>query len=396
MSPMAGAFLNGEDILVITAGFWDAAKRLRHKMPLQWAARGSRVLWLEQSPFPGPDWRAPGVLKRSLFGDVREVRPRLFAAAMPPALPRMYKSGLVGESIKGLQRPFYLRRLRRYLEALRFDPKVVVLFQQAARRDIFDLFKDKVCIYYHHDVYAFGYATEAQERALEACCRRADMVWCVAREHQEALLAYNPNTHFIPHAVDEEWFGSNRTRTPPEYAGAIPAPRLVYTGVFQDKMDLALLVEVAERRPKWQQVFVGPVELDRLDRSLLERLEGRGNVHFLGARDVDDLPGFMDGATALMLPYRPTPYARSAGLSLKFFEYLVSGKPILVAPFTRMQVSERLYYLADGADEWVAELDRLEDGDGEARQKERVAAAMENTYEARVQQQKRLLAPYLA
>jgi glycosyltransferase involved in cell wall biosynthesis len=221
------------------------------------------------------------------------------------------------------------------------------------------------------------------------------MVWCVAREHQEALEAYNPNTHFIPHAVDEAWFSELQTRTPPEYDGAIPTRRLVYTGVFQDKMDLALLVEIAERRPEWQQVFVGPVELDRLDRSLLERLEGLDNVHFLGERDVDELPGFMAGATVLMLPYRPTPYSQSAGLSLKFFEYLISGKPILVAPFTRMQVSDRLYYLADGADEWIAQMDSLADGDGEARQKERIAAAMENTYEARIQEQKRLLEPFL-
>jgi glycosyltransferase involved in cell wall biosynthesis len=390
---MTGAFLSCKDILVVTAGYWDTAKRIRHKMPLQWAARGARVLWLEQSPFPGPEWRAPGVLRRSLLSDIREVAPRLFVVTMPPALPLMYKGGFGPETLKSLQRPFYVRRLKRYLKALRFDPAMVVLFQQAARRDIFDLFKDKICIYYNHDVYGYGYATPGQERALEACCKKANMVWCVAKEHQEALKKYNSNTHFLPHAVDENWFHTLRTRSPEAYR-KIPHPRLVYTGVFQEKIDLPLLIDIAWRRPLWQQVFVGPVEPKNLDKELIEKLKQFDNVHFLGERDVDEIPGFMDGADVLMLPYISTPNMQSAGLSLKFFEYLISGKPIVVAPYTRMQVSDRLYYLADGPEAWCAALDRLIDGDADDRHDERIAAAMENTYKARLETQWQLLAPF--
>ena len=389
---MTDAFLSGEDILVITGGYWDTAKRIRHKMPLQWAAKGARILWLEQSPFPGPEWRKPGVLRKSLRGDLREVAPRLHVAAMPPALPWMYKSGVRGDALKAVQRPFYLHRLRHYLRSLHFDPKVVVLFQQAARHDIFDLFEDKIRIYYNHDVYNYGYATAAQEKTLEVCCQKADIVWCVAKEHQEMLSKYNPNTHFLPHAVDETWFEQYRTTTPIEYE-EIPEPRLVYTGVFQEKIDVPLLIEIAKRRPGWHQVFVGPVEPKNMDETLIASLRELGNVHFIGERDVDEIPGFMNGATVLMLPYIPTPNMQSAGLSLKFFEYLISGKPILIAPYTKMQVSDALYYLGDGADAWVRWMDELVDGDADEYRSGRIEVAKENTYHARIETQKKLLAP---
>lgn len=388
-------YLDGEDILVITAGFWDAAKRIRHKMPIQWARAGCRVLWIEQCPFPPQDWFLPGQLKRSLTGDLREVEPRLFVGAMPPALPSMYRSGFYAEALKTAQRPFYVKRLQSYIDALDFKPKLVVLFQQAARRDIFSLFPDAVRVYYHHDVYGFGHATPAQQDTLVACCKTADMVWCVAKEHARELSLYNRNTHFLPHAVDADWYAQHRERIPLEY-GHIPAPRLVYTGVFQEKIDLPLLIETARAQPKWQLVIVGPVEPKNLDTGLIEILRGLPNVHFMGERDTDALPGYMEGASVLMLPYLPTENMKSAGLSLKFFEYLISGKPILTAPYTKMQVPNNLYYMADGPSAWAAALDRLENGDDVFSRKRRIEAARENSYNARLAAQREILAAFSA
>ncbi len=390
---MMNSFLNGEDILVVTAGYWDTAKRIRHKMPMQWARAGSRILWIEQSPFPDAAWFKPDVLAKSVTGDLREVEPRLFVASMPLAVPCMYRSGVLGDVLKAIQRPLYFRRLRHYLAKLNFKPKIVVLFQQAARMDVFDYFKDCIKIYYNHDVYGYGYATPIQEKTLELCCKKADIVWCTAKEHLEMLIPYNSNTHFIPHAVDEEWFNTYRTVTPIEYQ-KIQKPRLVYTGVFQEKVDIPLLIEIATRKPDLQLVFVGPVEPKNLDRSLIEKLQSYPNAHFLGERDVNELPGFIEGASILMLPYLPTNNMKSTGLSLKFYEYLISGKPIIISPFTKMQVSDRFYYAASGADEWVTKIEELENGDGKIKSKERIAFAMDNTYSARIKIQQQLLEPF--
>ena len=384
------AFINGEDILVITAGYWDTAQRIRHKMPSRWARAGCRVLWIEQSPFPPQDW-TPARLRRSFSASLEEVEPRLFVGAMPPAVPGMYRSGLRGEAAKALQSPLYYRRLKSYLKKLDLRPRWTVLFQQAARRDVFAAVPDSIRVYYHHDVYGFGHATPEMQEALTACCKSADMVWCVAKEHRDELAQYNRNAHHLPHAVDEGWYLEHRERVPAAYGG-IPAPRAVYTGVFQEKIDLDLLIETAKARPGWSFVFVGPVEPKNLDTAKIETLKGLPNTHFTGEQQVNDLPGFMAGAQVLMLPYLPTENMKSAGLSLKFFEYLISGKPLLTAPYTKIQLPRSLYYLADGPAEWAAALDRLAGGDDAAAKNARIAAARENSYDARIETQRELLA----
>ena len=384
------AFINGEDILVITAGYWDTAHRIRHKMPSQWARAGCRVLWIEQTPFAPQDW-TKARLVRSLKGDLREVEPRLFVGAMPPALPSMYRGDARAEAFKAIQAPLYYRQLRSHIKSLDFNPKWTVLFQQAARRDVLSLFPESVRVYYHHDVYGFGHATPSMQAALVDCCKRADMVWCVAAEHRDELMQYNVNTHHLPHAVDEQWYTKNRDEAPPEYAN-IPAPRAVYTGLFQEKIDLPLLIGAAKERSDWSFVFVGPVEPKNLDTSLIEPLRSLPNVYFLGERPVSALPGFMEGAAVLMLPYCATENMKSAGLSLKFFEYLISGRPVVVAPYTKMQVPETLYYLADGPTEWSEILTHLKNGDDEMSRERRIRAARENSYAARLDTQRTLLA----
>jgi hypothetical protein len=361
-------------------------------MPIQWAREGCRVLWIEQCPFPS-DLSLKGTFKRSVTAELREVEPRLFVGAMPPALPSMYKSGWVGDGLKAIQRPLYIRRLFHYIRELNFKPSIVVLFQQAARRDVLALFPHAVHVYYHHDVYGFGHANDAQQRTLVACCKEADMVWCVAKEHHDELVQYNLDTYYLPHAVDESWYTDNCGRTPPEYE-RIPSPRLVYTGVFQEKIDVQLLIDVARARPRLQLVVVGPVEPKNLDKGLIDILRGLPNVHFLGTKNTRDLPGYMAGANVLMLPYVGTKNMKSAGLSLKFYEYLISGKPILVSPYTTMQVSSDLYYLAEGADKWTKTIDNLENGDSPERAALRQNEARKNSYRARLESQRELLSSF--
>ncbi len=382
--------LSGEDILVVTDGFWDAPKRLRHKMPLKWAAAGCRVLWVEQPPFPFSDWRMPGRLANGVTGKVRQVAERLWVASMPPALPHMYKGGAAGDRLLALHRPLLLGRLFRRLRTLELRPRLVVLFQQAARWDIFDAFPRAGRIYYHHDVYGYGHATPGQAHNLRVCCEKADQVWCVSKAHRQTLAAFNESTFHIPHAVDAEWWERHSDRVPSEYRD-IPSPRVVYTGVFQEKMDLPLLVGAAEQRPDWHFVFVGPVQPSYLDGSLIARLRGLPNAHLLGERDVDDIPGFLAGADLLMLPYTANENTREAGLALKFYEYLISGKPVVMTPFTALDISaEGLVHIAKGVDGWCGVLDTCLGGDAAAA-KQRVALAYRNTYEARLEAQRRAL-----
>ena len=67
--------------------------------------------------------------------------------------------------------------------------------------------------------------------------------------------------------------------------GALPGPRLGYYGVIDERLDLALIEHLADARPHWHIVMVGPVV--KIDP---DRLPQRPNLHWLGMQDYATLP----------------------------------------------------------------------------------------------------------
>jgi glycosyltransferase involved in cell wall biosynthesis len=382
-----------DSILVISNDAWDTPKRVRHKMPLTWAREGNRVLWMEKPPFP-PEYRdPPGRLRRALKGELRQVTERLWVGSPPPAIPTQHRGGWLGNTARALHRPFFVRRIRHFLHDLGLDPDWLVLFGQAERWDLLSDVPHRWSIYYCHDLFERGRAPAQAVREEERCCRRVDVVFTTSEHLRQRLVRWNPRTYAIPHAVDLDWWGRNWERTPPEYAG-IRRPRLVYTGVIDPKMDLGLVDRVASLRPEWQVVFVGPATAEMSGNRDLAKVGKDANVHLLGSRPVEALPGFLAGADILILPYGRGAMQEAIGLPLKFYEYLISGKPVLATPFTEFETEHRdLIHVAGDAHAWVDAVERLlvspePDGIAESRR----AVAKKNTYEARVAAQRKRLA----
>lgn len=388
--------MENDDILVVAETFWGGPRRVRHKMPIAWAKRGNRILWVEQAAFPPNDWRVPGRFRRAVFGKLEAVTEGLWVGAAPPAIPRMYAGGALGNRLRGLHRPVMLHRIRRYLQELNFDPSIVILMQQAARYDILNAFPDCVTIYYCHDLYGYGEASEAALVEERRCCESVDMVWTTSEAHRQRLGEFNPRTHHIPHALDLDWWERGKDVLPPEYA-EIPGPRAVYTGAVQaKKLDFDLLAKCARAKPEWSFVLVGDIEDKAFALDAFRALRNCTNVHFLGPRPFERLPGYIAGADALLLPYRNWENARLAGLAAKFFEYLISGKPIVTTPFTEFEIDDRdLLSIAADVAGWSEALDAALAGDSEGKAERRCALARANSEEVRVQLQRRLLGEFL-
>ena len=386
-------YLRDDDILVFTHKYWDMPKRIAHKMPLAWAGAGNRVLWIEQPPFPVKDWRRPGQLGRSLRGHLEEEHDRLWVGSSPPALPGMHRGGARGRMLRDLHRPAMLRRVQRYMDELRFTPRLVVLMQQAVRYDLVAAYPDATSIYYCHDLFGYGNASAAALAEEVEGCRRVDQVWTTSEALRQRLAEHNPRTHHVPHAVDVAWWDGNSRDLPPEYE-RIAQPRVVFTGVVQTaKIDLQLLMEVARLRPEMNFVFVGPLQVRSSERALMDRALHTPNLHWLGARDVKQLPSYIAGAQALILPYR-LDYLNAPfiGLSLKFYEYLISGKPVCATPYTIFETEARdLIEVADGADKWVKALDRITSEAKPELARRRQTLARRNTYAERLELQRAML-----
>lgn len=176
------------------------------------------------------------------------------------------------------------------------------------------------------------------ERWEEALCRRASVVFVTSPALEDSRRVFNPQTHFFPNVADHAHFAKAldpATDVPAELA-AIPRPRIGFVGAISAyKLDFDVFEQLAEKHPEWSLVLIGPVgEGDPdTDVSALRRCP---NVHFLGARPYRELPAWLAGLDAAILPLRRNAYT-DAMFPMKFFEYLAAGRPVVATAIRSLQ-----------------------------------------------------------
>lgn len=157
----------------------------------------------------------------------------------------------------------------------------------------------------------------------------ADVVFTGGYSLWEAKRERHPNIHPFPSSVDRGHFARARDqdRSPRDQA-AIPHPRLGFYGVVDERMDLELLEAVADARPEWQLVIVGPVV--KIDPAALPQ---RQNLHFLGGKSYGELPDYLSGWDVALMPFAVNEATRFISPT-KTPEYLSGGRPVVSTPIT--------------------------------------------------------------
>jgi UDP-galactopyranose mutase len=167
---------------------------------------------------------------------------------------------------------------------------------------------------------------ERERRLLE----RADLVFTGGQSLYEAKRERHPAVHAFPSSIDAEHFGRARgmaaLEDEPADQAAIPRPRLGYFGVIDERIDLDLLAAAADARPDWQWVMVGPVV--KIDPGTLPR---RPNLHYLGMKSYDELPSYLAGWDAALMPFALNESTRFISPT-KTPEYLAGGRPVISTP----------------------------------------------------------------
>jgi glycosyltransferase involved in cell wall biosynthesis len=161
---------------------------------------------------------------------------------------------------------------------------------------------------------------DREARLLES----ADLVFTGGQSLWEAKRERHPDVHAFPSSIDVEHFTQARNGIPhPEDQRALPRPRLGYFGVIDERIDLDLLAAVAEARPAWQIVMVGPVV--KIDPETLPR---RDNLHYLGMKSYAELPAYLAGWDVALMPFARNESTRFISPT-KTPEYLAGGKPVV-------------------------------------------------------------------
>jgi UDP-galactopyranose mutase len=191
----------------------------------------------------------------------------------------------------------------------------------------------------------------SREAALLEC---ADVMFTGGPSLYRAKQDRHRNVHCFPSSVDAAHFRQARQGIPEaDDQVNIPHPRLGFYGVIDERLDLPLLDAVAQARPEWQIILVGPVV--KIDPATLPR---RPNIHYFGQRSYEDLPRYLAGWDLCLLPFARNDATRFISPT-KTLEYMAAELPIVSTPIT--DVAEpygHIVYLGSTADEFLAACER--------------------------------------
>ena len=183
------------------------------------------------------------------------------------------------------------------------------------------------------ELAAFRNAPRQLRQRESGLLKIASLVFTGGPALYDAKRELHPNVHCLPSSVDAPHYSPGRLDPASAEAvdvaalqGAVPGPRLGFFGVIDERFDIALLAQLAEARPDWQFVMVGPVV--KIDPAHLPQ---GANIHWLGMQSYARLPYFLAGWDVALMPFALNESTRFISPT-KTLEYMAGEKPIVSTP----------------------------------------------------------------
>ncbi|MFN7930745.1 MAG: glycosyltransferase family 1 protein [Blastocatellia bacterium] len=198
-------------------------------------------------------------------------------------------------------------------------------------------------------------ALKQYEAELFEC---ADVVFTGGHSLYEAKALLHENVHPFPSSIDAAHFRQARVQSQPQPGDQahLPKPRLGFCGVIDERLDQVLLAGMADARPDWQFVMIGPiVKIDPAE------LPQRANIHYLGGKSYQELPRYMASWDIALLPFARNEATRYISPT-KTPEYLAAGIPAIstaIRDVVRPWGESGLVKIGDTAADFVAAAEEL-------------------------------------
>jgi UDP-galactopyranose mutase len=181
---------------------------------------------------------------------------------------------------------------------------------------------------------------------------KADLVFTGGQSLYEAKRDRHERVFAFPSSIDAKHFEQARIiESEPDDQKSIAHPRLGFCGVIDERMNVEMLGQMADLRPDWQFVMIGPVV-----KISEEDLPKRDNIHYLGGKDYKDLPKYIAGWDVAIMPFAINDSTKFISPT-KTPEYLAAGKPVVSTPIrdvVRPYGELSLVHIAATAEEFVS------------------------------------------
>lgn len=276
----------------------------------------------------------------------------------------------------------FARSIRKAIDKMGF--KDVILFND---NDIFrcfylkELLQPSVSIYYSRDYLLFVDYWKLHGNKMEPeLIAKSDL--CVANSTYLANYCrqYNKNSFYVGQGCDLEIFTNKQDIPAPDDVKNLKKPIIGYVGALQSiRLDIELLEYIATQKPEWSIVLVGPED----EQFKVSKLHEIKNVHFLGSKNPDTLPAYINSFDVCLNP-QIVNQVTIGNYPRKIDEYLAMGKPTVATRTEAMSVFEANTYLCNTKQDYITAIQKALDEDSPELQKERVVFASSHTWENNV------------
>jgi UDP-galactopyranose mutase len=211
------------------------------------------------------------------------------------------------------------------------------------------------------ELSAFKGAPRQMQQREAALLKSADLVLTGGPSLYEAKRDLHPRVLCLPSAVDAAHYAPSHALSHGELVreakalqAHIPQPRIGFFGVVDERMNLALVHDLARANRDWQIVMVGPVV--KIDPSTLPV---EPNVHWLGPQRYELLPQIVSTWDICMLPFALNDSTRFISPT-KTLEYMAAEKPVVSTPVRDVvSMYGDVVEIAPDAASFIAACDRL-------------------------------------
>jgi len=202
------------------------------------------------------------------------------------------------------------------------------------------------------ELSAFKFAPPELIENERKLLKKADVVFTGGQSLYEAKRDKHAKVFAFPSSIDVAHFNQAREiAEEPADEKQLPHPRLGFCGVIDERMNIELLRQMAEARPDWHFVMIGPVV-----KIAAEDLPRQANIHYLGGKDYKDLPAYLAGWDVALMPFAMNESTKYISPT-KTPEYLAAGLPVVSTPIrdvVRPYGEQGLVEIASTAEEFVA------------------------------------------
>jgi len=179
----------------------------------------------------------------------------------------------------------------------------------------------------------------------ELLIKRADNVIVASSTLEQHVIRQGKTPLVLSNGVEFEHFSKGGVARPAEYQQQ-ERKRIVYVGALKYWLDLELIKKIAEQ-VEADIYLIGKCDID------LATLEQYSNVHILGNRSYDLLPGYLQYADVALIPFVKSSLTDSIS-PIKLYEYCAAGIAVVSTNMAETVKLKAPIWIAEDHESFIA------------------------------------------